>query len=162
MLRLDINVLWTIINLLIIYAITRKFLFQPVRKILEARQTEIDKQYAEAQAAQDKALELKQQYQESLSGAAEERTVIIGEAREKASAEYEKIVADARNQAEKIMTEAQKSADLEQQKRMQQAQEQIADLVVAATAKLLAGRQNAEADRELYNQFIAKTGENCD
>ena len=37
--------------------------------------------------------------------------------------------------------------------------EQIAGLVVEATAKLVAAKQNADSDRELYNQFIAKTGE---
>lgn len=66
---------------------------------------------------------------------------------------------EARAQADRIVEDARKTADMEQEKRMQQAQEQIADLVVAATAKVVASRQNAEADRELYNQFIAKTGE---
>ena len=41
-------------------------------------------------------------------------------------------------------------------------QEQIAGLVVEATAKLAAAKQNADSDRELYNQFIAKTGEEID
>ena len=44
MLRLDLNLVWTIINMLIIYAIYRKFLYQPVHKVLDARQAEIDKQ----------------------------------------------------------------------------------------------------------------------
>lgn len=162
MLRLDINVLWTVINLLIIYVIARKFLFKPVRKVPEARQAQIDKQYEDAQAVQENALELKNNYEKSLDSAAKEKIEIISEAREKASAEYEKIVADAKAQAEKIVTDARKTADQEQEKRMHQAQEQIADLVVAATAKLVAAKQNAEADRELYNQFIAKTGEKCD
>ena len=38
-------------------------------------------------------------------------------------------------------------------------QEQIAELVVAATAKVVASGQGQAADRELYNQFLAKTGE---
>ena len=46
--------------------------------------------------------------------------------------------------------------------RIEQAQEQIAGLVVEATAKLVAAKQNADSDRELYNQFIAKTGEKID
>ena len=69
------------------------------------------------------------------------------------------MLARAKAQADKIVDDARKTADAEQQKRMQQAQEEIADLVVAATAKIVASKQNAEADRELYNQFIAKTGE---
>lgn len=162
MLRLDMNLVWTIINLLIIYWIVRKFLFKPVKKVLEARQAEIDKQYADAQNTQDAAEAMKKQYEESLSNVAEEKAGILNEARSKASGEYEKIVADAKAEADKIKSDAKKTADMEQEKYMQQAREQIADLVVAATAKIVASKQNEEADRELYNQFIAKTGEKCD
>ena len=51
MLRLDINIVWTILNLLIIFAIVKIFLIKPIHKILDARQAEIDKQYADAKAA---------------------------------------------------------------------------------------------------------------
>lgn len=162
MLRLDLNVVWTIINLLIIYGIARIFLFKPVKKVLAERQAEIDKQYADAREAQEAAGKLKTEYEESLSQAAAEKTEIITEARRRAGGEYEKIVADANAQAEKIIADARKAADKEQERRLQQAREQVADLVVAATAKLVAVKQNTEADRELYNQFIAKTGEKRD
>lgn len=71
-------------------------------------------------------------------------------------------LADAQTEAKKILDNADKNAALEEQKRIQQAQEQIAGLVVEATAKLVAAKQNADSDRELYNQFIAKTGEEID
>ena len=67
MLRLDINIVWTILNLLIIFAIVKIFLIKPIHKILDVRQAEIDKQYADAKAAQDSANELKGQYEASLS-----------------------------------------------------------------------------------------------
>ena len=41
MLRIDSNILWTIINLLILYALMKHFLFQPVHDILEKRKQEI-------------------------------------------------------------------------------------------------------------------------
>lgn len=159
MLKLDINLLFTVINLLILYFIVRKFLFKPVQKVLDARQAEIDGQYAGAEEAQTVAEELKKQYETSMSNIAEEKETILSEAREKAGREYEKILDEARAQADKIVEDARKDADAEQLRRRQQAQEEIADLVMAATAKIVASKQSAEADRELYNQFIAKTGE---
>ena len=154
MLRLDINIVWTILNLLIIFAIVKIFLIKPIHKILDARQAEIDKQYADAKAAQDSAEELKTKYEASLSGVQAEKEGILNEARGKASNEYDRIVADAQTEAKKILDNADKNAAL--------AQEQIAGLVVEATAKLVAAKQNADSDRELYNQFIAKTGEEID
>ena len=162
MLRLDINILWTIINLLIIYVIVRRFLFKPVKKVLAARQAEIDKQYEDARNTQDAAEAMKKQYEESLSGIANEKADILKEARSKASDEYERIIADAKEQAVKIESDALKNASIEKEKYMQQTREEIADLVIEATAKIAASKQNEEADRRLYDQFIAKTGENCD
>lgn len=156
MLRLDMNIVWTVVNLLIIYAIVRIFLFKPVNKILAARQAEIDRQFSDAKSAQDAAQELKKQYEESMSGAAQEKAAVINEARGRAGEEYERIVADAKSQADKLLSDARTLADREQEKRMQQAQEEIADLVVAATAKIVASKTSAEEDRELYNQFLGK------
>ncbi|MCR5754100.1 MAG: F0F1 ATP synthase subunit B [Acetatifactor sp.] len=159
MLRLDMNVVWTVINLLILYLLVRRFLFKPVRKILDDRQAEIDKQYAAAKQAQDTAEEMKKQYEQSFAGIEEEKSAILTEARELAHDEYEKMIEDAKEQAVKIKADAKKAADIQQERYLQQARDQIADLVVAATAKLVASRQDEEADRELYDQFIAKTGE---
>ena len=78
------------------------------------------------------------------------------------SNEYDLFLAVAQTEAKKLMVNASKNATLEEQKRIEQAQEQIAGLVVEATAKLVAAKQNADSDRELYNQFIAKTGEKID
>lgn len=159
MLKLDINLVFTILNVLILYVLVRKFLFKPVHKILEARQAEIDKQYEDVKAAQDAADELKKKYEISVKDITKEKEEILNDAREKANGDYEKVLADAQIQADKIVKDAQKNADELHQKRMQQATEQIADLVVAATAKIVASHQGMEADRELYNQFLAKTGE---
>lgn len=159
MLKLDINLVFTILNVLILYVLVRKFLFKPVHKILEARQAEIDKQYEDVKAAQDAADELKKKYETSVKDITKEKEEILNDAREKANGDYEKVLADAKTQADKIVEDARKNADELHQKRMQQATEQIADLVVAATAKIVASHQGMEADRELYNQFLAKTGE---
>lgn len=158
MLKLDINLVFTIINILILYFIVRKFLFKPIQKILNARQAEIDKQYEDAKNTQDEADRAKKQYEESLAGIENEKTVILTESREKASADYERIITEARSEAGKIVDDARKDAAAEKRKRIQEAEEQIADLVVEATAKISATKQSAENDRALYDQFIAKTG----
>ena len=40
MLRIDINLLFTVINLIIIYVIIRKLLFKPVKKIIAQREAD--------------------------------------------------------------------------------------------------------------------------
>lgn len=49
------DILWTIVNLLVLYAIFRKFLFQPVMNIIHEREDMINKQFEDAQKQQDDA-----------------------------------------------------------------------------------------------------------
>jgi F-type H+-transporting ATPase subunit b len=158
MLKLDINLVFTIINILILYFIVHKFLFKPVIKILDARKAEIDKQYADAKNTQDEADKAKKQYEDTLSEIDGRKTAILTETRAQASEEYDRILNEAKTEADKIVDDARKDAAAEKQKRVQEAREQIADLVVEATAKVSGSKQSAETDRELYNQFIARAG----
>lgn len=160
MLRLDINLLFTVINLVIIYVIIRRLLFKPVKNIIAKREAEINKQYEDARVTEDNANALKTQYEQALNGAAEEKAAVISEARVKAGAEYDRIVGDARSAADKLMEDARKEAAKEHEKTIKQAKAQIEELVVAATARVVASGQGEAADRELYNQFLTKTGEN--
>ena len=52
MLRLDINLVFTIINLLIWYAIIRIFLFKPINKVIDKRSAAIQEKYDEAKKMQ--------------------------------------------------------------------------------------------------------------
>ena len=51
MLKLDINLLYTVVNILVMYALLRKFLFKPVQDVLDKRQKMVDDELANAQAA---------------------------------------------------------------------------------------------------------------
>ena len=64
MLRIDSNILWTIINLLILYALMKHFLFQPVHDILDKRKQEIESDKRKQEIESDFAL-ANQQKQEA-------------------------------------------------------------------------------------------------
>ena len=54
--------LFTFCNMMITFAVLKKFLFKPVKKMIDDRQAEIDTMYADADAAKQKAAELEQEY----------------------------------------------------------------------------------------------------
>ena len=62
MLRLDINLVFTIINLLIWYAIIRIFLFKPINKVIDKRNAAIQEKYDEAKKMQEEAQAEKEKY----------------------------------------------------------------------------------------------------
>ena len=59
MLRIDFNLVLTIINLIVLYLILRKFLFRPVMDIMEKREKMIADGIGHANEEQDKAHALK-------------------------------------------------------------------------------------------------------
>ena len=72
MLRIDSNLIWIIVNLIIFYLLIRKFLFKPVLGMIEKRKKMIEDQFAAADETNAQANELKQKYEASLGGAKEE------------------------------------------------------------------------------------------
>ena len=66
MLRIDINLVFTIINVLLLFAIVKIFLIKPVHKILDKRRQEVEDKYAEADKVNEEALATKQKYDESI------------------------------------------------------------------------------------------------
>ena len=95
MLRLDINLVFTIVNIVVLYICMRLFLFKPVNKILKQRQDAVQKQFDDAKEAQDKAEALKQEYEASLTNARAESDRMMEEAKKKADAEYERVLKNA-------------------------------------------------------------------
>ena len=57
MLRIDSNLIWIIVNLLIFYFLIRKFLFKPVLNIIEKRKQMVTEQFEKADTVNAEALE---------------------------------------------------------------------------------------------------------
>ena len=72
MLSLDFNFVLEMINLVILYLLLRKFLIGPVMNIMEKRRAMIADGIQNANDQQARAMELKSQYEDALSGAKDE------------------------------------------------------------------------------------------
>lgn len=162
MLRLDINLVFTLINLLILYIVIRKFLFAPVNKILAKRKELLDDSFREAEEAKEKAHSLKVEYEASISGVEAEKEQARASARKEAQAEYDRIVNNAQGKADKIVTEAKTNAQADRDKLLQKAQGEITGMVVDAAAKMMAQGSNADSDKKLYEQFLTEAGDSIE
>ena len=155
LLRIDWNVIFTIVNLIVLYLGLRKFLIGPVTKVMDQRKQLIEGQMADARHVNE---QLKAQYEDALKQAHEESAQIVEKARKSAQAEYESRMDAADTEAQKIIANAHKSIDLEREKTVQELQSQIAGLAMAATAKVLGDTDQAAQNKLMYEQFLAKTG----
>lgn len=160
MLKVDINLLFTAINLLVLYILMKLFLFKPIHKILEKRQGIVDKNLADADAARTSALAMEQQHSQALKGIDQERKTVLDQARKEASQEYERIMADANHQAKNVIEDARVEAEKQKADILRKAHSEITDMVIAATAKVISGP--VQNDPGLYDKFLEKAGESVD
>ena len=154
MIRFDINSLFTVINLLILYFLLRKFLFGRVRDVMARREEELQARYQEAEDKVAEADALKKQYEETLAGTEDECRGLISQAKADAAAEYDRIVDRAEQKAQGILKEAGSRADREVKDRVHAARRQMTELVSDAVDKIAGSRQSEENDKELYDRFL--------
>lgn len=159
-LKLDVwNLIFTVVNLIVLYLLLRKFLIGPVIKIMEQRKTIIEEGLASARAAQQEADELKRQYELQIGTAQEESDRIISRAKVDARAVYDKVVSEADQQAGKVLADARKNIEIERGKAIREMESEIAGLALDAAVKI-AGKGTKDADNlALYDEFLAKAGE---
>ena len=159
---LDIQVstiLFTIINLLILYVLLKKFLFGRVNQVLEARAALVAEQVAQAKEQNDQAAALKAQYEGSLKDAHTEAEGILSQARTRGEAEYQSILAQAQADAKRVQTEAQAKAQADRAEMLRGARQEVAQLAMLAAAKVAQCSLDEAADRALIQDFLAEAGE---
>lgn len=153
------QILISLVNLLLIFLIVKKFLFGPVKKLMAARQAELDHQYAAADAAQKQAMESKDAWEQKLQGAEEEANAIITDATDTAKRRSEQIVSDATLRAEGIVSRAEEEAILERKKATEDMKREIVDVSAAIAEKMLEREIRVEDHRVMIDSFIEQIGE---
>ena len=156
MLRIDINLIFTVINILVLFGGLWFVLFKPVRKILDERQAEADREYDDAKQKQVEADASKEKYDASIAEIEQQRKDTLAEARRKADDEYQRIVDHAEAQAKDITNRATIEAENQKKKILKSAEEEIADMVVEAAGKVAGTAEGADFDRSLYDEFLSK------
>ena len=152
------NILVTMCNTLITFAIIKKFLFKPVRKMLAAREEEVQAMYGNAEKAQTEAEQMRSEYTERLAKAKEEAAEIVGSATRRATVRSEEILKESSQQAAAMMKKAESTIEQERKKAMNELKDEVASLSVMIASKVVE-RDVKDADHERFiEEFIDKVG----
>lgn len=153
------EIITQLINLLLLILLLKHFLFKPVQNILNARQAEIDKHYADAETAQTRAEALRDEYEKRIADAKSEATDIVRTATNKAQLRGEEIVRDAQTEASRLLEKADAQIAQEKKKAMNQLKNEISGIAVDIATKIVE-REIDEKDHEaLISEFIEGVGE---
>lgn len=159
MLEININLLFTVINLVVLFLLLRKFLIKPITDIMEKREKRIADGLDKASSAQEEAQKLKGEYEVALTGAREESMKIVEKAQAQAKAEYERIVKEAGDRAGDMLDSAKASIQLEREQTMKALQSEIAGLAMIAATKIISEKRKTQGNQNMYNQFLGEVGD---
>lgn len=153
------QILISLLNLLILFLLFKKFLFGPVEKMLAKRQSEIDSRYDAADEAKRVSEEDRLLWDEKIGTAKAESDEIIKKAKDSAKRQGDTIVAKAKEEADGIIRQAETQAKLEIKKAEEGIKKEIVEVSTTLAHKLLEREINVEDHRDLIDSFIEKIGD---
>ncbi len=160
MLNLDPwTVLWTGINLVVLYLLMRHFLFKPVTAMMEQRAKAIEDGLSQAEAAKQAAQALDQENEARLAQVRGQADQIVAQAKLQGQREYDQIISSAQADAQAIRADAQAQMEAERRQMLQDAQQQVAALALLAAAKVSGHAMDQEGDRDLVEDFLREAGD---
>ena len=153
------QILISLINLLLLFLILKRFLYKPVKNMLVQRQAQIDADYAAAERDKTAAAADRAAWEKELAGAREQADAIIAEATVSAGNRGEKILDEARERADGIVRRAEAQAELEMKKAEETIKQEIVDVSTALTEKMLEREISEKDHRTLIDSFLSQIGE---
>ena len=158
MLTLNLNLLWTVVNVLVLFLLLRKFLYKPVMDIIAERQKQVDDALAAAETSKQEAATALTSAQDKLRNVDNEAAARREAYEKQAETEKQQLLADAQKQADAIVAEGKAAAEAERQHKLREADAQTTALARAMCEKLLERNLTAQDDARLLDDLLEKAG----
>lgn len=158
MLTLNINLLYTVVNVLVLFLLLRKFLYKPVMNIIEQRQKQVDDTLAAAETSKTEAKTALVAAQDKLRNVDAEAAQRREAYEKQAEKEKEQLLADAQHQADAILAEGKAAAEAERQHKLREADAQTTALARAMCEKLLERNLTQQDDARMLDDLLQKAG----
>ena len=158
MLTLNLNLLYTVVNVLVLFLLLRKFLYKPVMNIIAQRQKQVDDALAAAETSKKEAAATLNTAQDKLRNVDAEAAARRTAYEEQAEKEKQQLLADAQKQADAIVAEGKRNAEAERQHKLREADAQTTALAREMCEKLLARNLTQQDDTRLLDDLLQKAG----
>lgn len=149
----------SLLNLVILFLIVKKFLYKPIKKTLKDREEKLEEKYTEADERLENAKNTEAELNEKLSEADKAAEQIVSDATVVAERRKAEITAAAQAEADNIVRLAHAEAELERKKAQGDIKTQIVDVSLALSEKLIEREIKEEDHHNLIDSFISQIGD---
>lgn len=152
--------IWTLVNFFIFVFLIVKFGGKPIIKGLENRENHINEQLDTAEKANKKALELLAESEAKLQNATQEMQAIISKGQEQVKINLQRATEEAEEIRHKKVEDAVKQIELQKKKAIEEIKDEVTDMIIVATEKIISSKISENGDKELIKSYITKINNN--
>jgi F-type H+-transporting ATPase subunit b len=147
--------IWTLVTFVIVLIVLRKFAFGPIQRLIDARRQAIVADLDAAQAAREEAQASLAEYRRQLAEARKEANKIVEDARRFGEERRAATVAELEAEKARLMQQTREEIQSETRQALNAIKQQVADLTLAATEKVVRAQLNEAEQRRLIDEALA-------
>ncbi len=147
--------IWTLLAFLVVFFLLKKFAWPAIIKGLKEREQNIASSIATAEKVKLEMAQLKSENEALLAKAREERAAMLKEAKDTKDKIINEAKEEAKRQAAKIIADAQATINQQKMAAITDIKNQVGNLVVEVSEKVLRRELGNKADQEGYIRQLA-------
>jgi len=147
--------IWTLVTFVIVLIVLRKFAFGPIQQLIDTRRQAIVADLDAAQAAREEAQTSLAEYRQQLAEARKEANKIVEDARRVGDERRAAAVAELDAEKTRLMQQTREEIQSETRQALNAIKQQVADLTLAATEKVVRAQLNEAEQRRLIDEALA-------
>lgn len=156
------DMIFAIINFVIMVFVLKKFLYKPILKVLDERKSIVQSLHNETHKYNKEAKVDRQKAEEILEQAQKEAKQIIEKAMKEAEKEKNAILEETKDTSKAMLLKAKSEIAKDKEKALQELSEEVGQIAVALAERLISRVINKEDSQKLIDQFIEELhGETC-
>ena len=154
LLTINWNLLFSLITVVVLVLILKKFFFEKVHSFMEARQQQVVNTLQEAQATREEAQQKLEEYEAQMARAESEKREIIKKAMQEAKDQAGAVLADAGNEASQVREQTRREIERDKLIAKKELQREIGDMAVLAAGKIIGEELNPKRQAEVVDKII--------
>jgi len=147
--------IWTLVTFVIVLIVLRKYAYGPLQQVIDERRKAISADLDAAETARTEAQDALAEYRQQLAEARKEATKIVEDARRVGDERRAAAVAELEAEKARLMRQTQEEIQAETRQALNAIKQQVADLAVAATEKVVRARLDEAEQRRLIDEALA-------
>jgi F-type H+-transporting ATPase subunit b len=147
--------IWTLVTFVIVLIVLRKYAFGPIQQVIDTRRQAIVADLDAAQSAREEAQASLDEYRQQLAEARKEANKIVEDARRVGDDRRAAAVAELEAEKVRLMQQTREEIQSETRQALNAIKQQVADLTLAATEKVVRARLDEAEQRRLIEEALA-------